>query len=163
MGCGLTPVKLWLSSWQEGKGHKSGLAKYFSRWMIWFIKGTEYQGLCPGSVSKCDYVIHDPQSRDPHPPCLSCRHLHTRPGSSQHPSHTGLICSQMNGAPGVVQHAGPSCMYGEKGARVSNNSGQMPREDLKWSRNLIHKTVIITEEGKGKPGSYFRKMLYSDI
>lgn len=40
----------------------------------------------------------------------------------------------------------------------------MPKEDLKLSRNLIHKTVIITEEGKEKPGSCFREMLpYSDI
>lgn len=40
----------------------------------------------------------------------------------------------------------------------------MFKEDLKLSRNLIYKIVIITEEGKEKFGFYFREMLfYFDI
>jgi hypothetical protein len=53
--------------------------------------------------------------------------------------------SMMNGATGVVQHAGPSYMYAEV-AQVSNNTGKMTKDNLKLSRNLTY-TMIIKEEG----------------
>lgn len=58
----------------------------------------------------------------------------------------------MNGATGVVQHAGPSCTYAQV-SQISNSTGKMTKEDLKLGRKLIH-AVIIVEEGKGEPYHY---------
>lgn len=168
-GCGLGPVKLCVAELVAGgQSHNPEFAKSSLRWTIWF-KDPEYQGLQLGSISKNNYVLTDPRSRALHPPGLSCR-WHQWAGPHTAPRHPAPFTPwanprtlRMNGAPGVVQHAGPSCMYVEKHLRFLITLGKCPKKI--WSEAETWYTDLWSSQRKArkKPGSYFRKMLpYSD-
>lgn len=89
--------------------------------MTWFMDRTA--GAWLGFISKNNYILVDPTNRVLHQSfpvsviILGCTSP-TALDAKDYPEY-----SMMNGAAGVVQHAGSSCMYAEV-AQVSNNTGR---------------------------------------